>query len=174
MRIAKALAEAGICSRRKAEALILEGKVSVNGKILDSPALNVVDTDEILVDGNPLPKKDKLRIWIYHKPAGLITTHIDPQGRPTIFENLPKNMPRVISVGRLDLNSEGLLILTNSGDYAREMELPSNKIKRIYRVRCFGRLDIDRIKKSENGITIDGERFHPKKIDHISTRGSNH
>lgn len=174
MRIAKAIAEAGICSRRKAEELIAMGKVSVNGEILSSPALNVSESDEIKIDGKTIPKKEKLRIWLYHKPAGLITSHNDPQGRPTIFDNLPKNMPRVISVGRLDLNSEGLLILTNSGDWARKMELPSSKIKRIYRVRVFGKLDMDRIKKAEKGIEIDGEIFHPETISLTSSSGNNH
>lgn len=174
VRIAKAIADSGICSRRKAEELILQGKVSVNGKILDSPALNISDVDEIKIDEKKLPTKDALRIWLYYKPAGLITTNLDPQNRPTIFENLPKNMPRVISIGRLDLNSEGLLILTNSGDYARKMELPSSKIKRIYKVRVFGKLNIDSMKKAENGITIEGERFHPQKISHISSSGNNH
>lgn len=174
VRIAKAIADSGVCSRRKAEELIANGKVIVNGQILDSPALNVTDSDEIQVDGKPLAKKEKLRIWLYHKPAGLITTHNDPQGRPTIFDNLPDNMPRVISVGRLDLNSEGLLLLTNSGDWARKMELPSSKIKRIYKVRVFGKLDIDKIKKSEKGIEIDGEKFTPQKISLLSSSGNNH
>lgn len=174
VRIAKAIADSGFCSRRNAEKLIEEGRVALNGEVINSPALNVSDSDEIVIDGKKIPKKEKLRIWLYNKPAGLITSHNDPDNRPTIFDNLPSDMPRVISVGRLDLNSEGLLLLTNSGDWARKMELPSSKIKRIYRVRVFGKLGIDKIKKAEKGIEIDGEKFHPQKISLISSSSNNH
>ncbi len=165
MRIAKAISDAGICSRRAAEKLILEGHVSINGQLINSPALNISDTDIITVKGKRLPEKEGLRVWLYYKPVGQVTTHSDPENRPTVFQNLPKNMPRVISIGRLDINSEGLLLLTNSGEFARKMELPSSKIERVYKVRCFGKVDIKSIKEVENGITIDGEFFQPKKIE---------
>ena len=173
MRIAKAISDAGICSRRAAERLILEGKVKVNDAVIISPALNVEDSDKIEVNGKMLPSKPILRIWLYHKPPGLITTYNDPQGRLTIFENLPKHLPKVISVGRLDLQSEGLLILTNSGDFAREMELPSSKIKRKYRVKTFGIFDLPKIKAAVKGITIDGEFFHPESIELVESKGAN-
>ena len=173
MRIAKAISDAGICSRRAAEKLILDGKVMLNDVIIASPAINVSESDRIQVNAKILPAKPKLRIWLYHKPPGLITTYSDPQGRPTIFENLPKNMPKVISVGRLDLQSEGLLILTNSGEFAREMELPSSKIKRKYLVKTFGAFDLLKIKASTNGITIDGEFFHPESINLLESKGMN-
>ena len=173
MRIAKAISDAGICSRRAAEKLILDGRVKLNNILVESPALNVAENDEIRVDDKIIPSKPALKIWLYHKPPGFITSYNDPEGRPTIFDNLPKNMPKVISVGRLDMQSEGLLILTNSGDFAREMELPSSKIKRKYLVKTFGKVDIDEIKKSENGITIDGEFFHPSSINLLQSRGMN-
>jgi 23S rRNA pseudouridine2605 synthase len=167
MRVAKAISDSGVCSRRAAEKLILEGKVSVNGVFIESPALNILDTDIIEVDGHPIAKQEKLRLWLYYKPVGQVTTHKDPENRPTVFDNLPKNMPRVISIGRLDINSEGLLLLTNSGEFARKMELPSSKIERSYKVRCFGTFNIIELQKAEKGITIDGEFFHPKKIELI-------
>ncbi len=173
MRIAKAISDAGICSRRAAEQLILEGKVTINGSVITSPALNVSEEDIIHVNGKILPSKPMLRIWLYHKPPGLITTYNDPQGRPTIFENLPKNMPKVVSVGRLDLQSEGLLILTNSGDFAREMELPSSKIKRKYIVKTFGAFDLPKIQATTKGVTIDGEFFHPESITLLESKGMN-
>ncbi len=173
MRIAKAISDAGICSRRAAEKLILDGKVTLNDNVIRSPAINVSENDKIQVNGKVLPDKPKLRIWLYHKPPGLITTYTDPQGRPTIFENLPRHMPKVISVGRLDIQSEGLLILTNSGEFARKMELPSSKIKRKYLVKTFGAFDFLKIKASTNGITIEGEFFHPKAINLVESKGMN-
>lgn len=173
MRIAKAISDAGICSRRAAEKLILDARVKVNGAPIKSPALNVSEEDYIELDGKVIPSKPKLRIWLYHKPPGFITSYNDPEGRPTIFDNLPPNMPKVISVGRLDRQSEGLLILTNSGDFARKMELPSSKIKRKYLVKTFGKFDIKEIKKSEKGITIHGEFFHPTSINLVESRGMN-
>lgn len=174
MRIAKAISNAGICSRRAAETMILDGKVSVNGNIISSPALNVSQEDEIYVEGKKLPTSTPaLRIWLYHKPPGLITTYRDPQGRPTIFDNLPKNMPKVISVGRLDLQSEGLLILTNSGDFARKMELPSSKISRKYLVKTFGKVDLAKIKTAEKGIKISDEFFRPSSINLEESKGMN-
>ena len=173
MRIAKAISDAGICSRRAAEKLILDGKVMINNIIITSPAINVTENDAIKIDGKILPAKPHLRIWLYHKPPGLITTYNDPQGRATIFENLPKHMPKVVSVGRLDLQSEGLLILTNSGDFARQMELPSSKIKRKYLVKTFGAFDLPKIKAVTKGITIDGEFFHPEAIELIESKQMN-
>lgn len=163
-RIAKAIAKSGLCSRRDAEKLVLEGRVKVNGKIIDSPALNV--TDEIIeVDGKPISAVEKARLFIYYKPVGLVTTHKDELGRDTVFEHLPKNMPRVVSVGRLDLNSEGLLLLTTSGEVARQFELPSSGFKRVYRVRVFGHVQITDLKKLKNGITIDDVDYAPILVE---------
>ena len=133
-RIAKVLARAGLCSRRDAERWIADGRVSVNGEKLTSAARNVQDTDHVFVDGKPLPQKDKVRLWRYHKPPGLVTTHKDEKGRQTVFDTLKSELPRVVSVGRLDLNSEGLLLLTNDGGLARELEHPSRGWVRRYRV----------------------------------------
>lgn len=173
MRIAKAISDAGICSRRAAEKLIFDQKVKLNGRLILSPAINVSETDLIEVEGRVIPGKPRLRIWLYHKPPGLITTYHDPEGRPTIFESLPANMPKVISVGRLDIQSEGLLILTNSGDFAREMELPSSGVMRKYMVHTFGSCELSEIKTAENGITIDGEFFKPASISLIKLSGMN-
>jgi 23S rRNA pseudouridine2605 synthase len=158
-RIAKRLARAGLCSRREAERWIETGRVSVNGKTLDSPACVVGPSDIIIVDGVPVAEPEKTRLWRYHKPAGLVTTHRDPEGRPTVFEHLPEGMPRVISVGRLDLNSEGLLLLTNDGELARKLELPSNGWLRRYRVRVHGEVSEDALARLESGITIDGMAY---------------
>lgn len=157
-RIAKVIARAGLCSRREAEEWIRLGRVSVDGKVIESPALCITPENRIVVDGKPLPQAETSRLWLYYKPKGLVTTHKDELGRPTIFENLPKNLPRVISVGRLDLNSEGLLLLTNDGELARHLELPSTGLIRRYRVRIHGKVDLHKLKKLEKGITIDG--FH--------------
>ena len=162
-RIAKVIARAGLCSRREAERWILDGRVQVNGVVLDTPAITTTSTDTIIVDGNEIPNAEKQRIWRYHKPGGLLTTHNDPEGRPNLFDNLPKNMPRVISIGRLDLNSEGLLLLTNDGDVARELELPNNKWQRRYRVRVYGRPNEKSFSALSSGITVDG--VHYKSID---------
>lgn len=155
-RIAKRLARAGIASRRDAETMIAAGRIAVNGKVLDTPAFNVKRTDAITVDGKPLPPIERTRVWLYHKPAGLVTTNRDPEGRPTVFDSLPEGMPRVLSVGRLDINTEGLLLLTNDGGLARVLELPSTGWVRKYRVRAHGKVtqaDLDALK---NGIAIDG------------------
>jgi 23S rRNA pseudouridine2605 synthase len=158
-RIAKAMARAGLCSRREAEQWIVEGRVKVNGAKLTSPAKNVVPTDIITVDGKVLPAKEKTRLWRYHKPRGLLTAAKDPQGRPTVFENLPKNLPRVVSVGRLDLNSEGLLLLTNDGELARKLELPATGWIRRYRVRVNGHVEPQHLEELRKGITVEGIRY---------------
>jgi 23S rRNA pseudouridine2605 synthase len=161
MRIAKALARAGLCSRREAERWIGEGRVSVNGQTLKSPARDVSPSDRILVDGNPLPVPAAPRLWRYHKPRGLVTTHSDPQGRPTVFDALPPDMPRVISVGRLDFNTEGLLLLTNDGGLARHLELPATGWLRRYRVRAHGTVGQDALDKLKEGVEIGGIRYGP-------------
>ncbi len=172
-RIAKRLARAGLCSRRDAERWIAEGRVTVNGSRLSTPAVTVSDTDRIIVDGKPLPEAERTRLWRYHKRLGLMTTHNDPQGRPTVFDKLPDDMPRVISVGRLDLNSEGLLLLTNDGELARRMELPSTGWVRRYRVRVHGEVEPDRLTALEKGVTIDGVRYGPIKAVLDRQKGSN-
>lgn len=158
-RIAKVIARAGLCSRREAETWIHERRVSVDGAVLDSPAFRVTPKNHIVVDGKPLPQKSPPRLWLYYKPKGLVTSHKDELGRPTLFETLPKNLPRVISVGRLDLNSEGLILLTNDGELARHLELPSTGWMRTYRVRVHGRVDPQTLKTLKNGITIEGIHY---------------
>ena len=160
-RIAKLLARAGLCSRRDAERLIAERRVSVDGKVLDSPALAVTGDHDIRVDGKPIPAAEPARLWRYHKPTGLVTTHRDERGRPTVFERLPPGLPRVVSVGRLDLNSEGLLLLTNDGALARELELPSRGWLRRYRLRVHGPVAPERLAALEQGITIGGVAYGP-------------
>lgn len=160
-RIAKVLARAGLCSRRDAERWIADGRVSVNGEKLTSAARNVQDTDHVFVDGKPLPQKDKVRLWRYHKPPGLVTTHKDEKGRQTVFDTLKSELPRVVSVGRLDLNSEGLLLLTNDGGLARELEHPSRGWVRRYRVRVHGRVSPETLTGLSNGVTIEGMRYGP-------------
>lgn len=172
-RIAKRLARAGVCSRREAERLIAAGRVAVNGKKLDSPALNVTPLDVITVDGDRLDEKPPARVWRYHKPSGLVTTARDPQGRPTVFDALPKELGRVISVGRLDLTSEGLLLLTNDGGLARFMELPATGWIRRYRARVFGPVDGQKLAALAKGITIDGMRYGGLDITIDSQKGDN-
>ncbi len=171
MRIAKFIANNGICSRRAAEKLIEQGVVSIDGEIINSPAINVSESNVIIVNGQKLRHDSTPRLWIYYKPIGLITTHLDPQGRTTIFQTLEGKLPRVVSVGRLDINSEGLLLLTNSGDLSRYYESPANKIERIYKVRVFGRekeLDFQ-----NQAIVIDGIKYHPKSIKLINKVAAN-
>ena len=160
-RVAKLLARAGLCSRRDAERWIADGRVALRGEVLNSPAVNVSDPAELTVDGKPLPEADRARLWRYHKPAGLVTTHRDEKGRETVFNALPKELPRLISVGRLDLNSEGLLLLTNDGELARRLELPANGWLRRYKVRVHGAIDPARLATLEKGITIDGVAYGP-------------
>src|SRR5580704_9386017 len=160
-RVAKILARAGLCSRRDAERWIAEGRVALRGEKLTSPAVNVANPAELTVDGKPLPQAERARLWRYHKPAGLVTTHRDEKGRDTVFGALPPGLPRLISIGRLDLNSEGLLLLTNDGALARRLELPKNGWLRRYRVRAFGLVDPERVKELARGPTIDGVAYGP-------------
>ncbi len=162
-RIAKVIARAGVCSRRDAERWIAKGRIKVNGKKISSPALNVQDSDKIIVDGKLLPQKEQTRLFLYHKPPGLVTSHNDEMGRSTVFEQLPDSIPRVISIGRLDLNTEGLLLLTNDGGLARHLELPDTGWKRKYRVRVNGKVNETRLASLKNGITVEGVRY--KSID---------
>ena len=160
-RIAKRIARAGLCSRREAERWIAAGRVAVDGRVLDSPAFAVLPHHRIVVDGRPLAESAPPALWRYHKPAGLVTTNRDPQGRPTVFERLPPDLPRVISVGRLDLTTEGLLLLTNDGDLARFLELPSTGWTRRYRVRVNGRPDEAALARLAEGVTVAGIRYGP-------------
>jgi len=158
-RIAKVIARAGVCSRRDAEKLIDEGKVSVNGKQLTTPAYFVEASDRILVNKKPLPRQVGTRLWCYHKPRGLLTSHRDPEGRKTVFAALPADLPRVVSVGRLDMNSEGLLLLTTDGALSRKLELPSTAWTRRYRVRAHGKIEQAVLDKLGRGIEIDGVKY---------------
>jgi 23S rRNA pseudouridine2605 synthase len=160
-RIAKVIARAGLASRREAEAWIAAGRVSVNGKAINSPALNVTARDRIVVDGQPLPRRARTRLFRYNKPRSLVTTHSDPEGRPTIFSTMPKHLPRVISVGRLDMNTEGLLLLTNDGGLARVLELPATGWLRRYRVRVYGRVTQETLDGLKKGVTLDGVHYGP-------------
>lgn len=160
-RIAKALARAGVASRREVERLIEAGRVTLNGQVLTTPAVKVQRGDILMVDGKVVDEPEPARVWRYHKPVGLVTTHADPKGRPTVFQALPPGMPRVISVGRLDLNSEGLLLLTNDGGLARALELPSTGLSRRYRARARGRITQDKLDQLKNGITVEGVHYGP-------------
>ena len=162
MRIAKFIAANGICSRREAETLITRGVVKIDGEVIDSPAINVSDQNIVHVDGKKLEPIPDARLWVYYKPLGLITTHSDPQNRPTIFQALDSKLPRVISVGRLDINSEGILLLTNNGMLSRYFEKPSNKIERVYKVRAYG--GSRPINIQNKTIGIEGINYHPKSI----------
>ena len=172
-RIAKVIARAGLASRREAEAWIAAGRVTVNGAVISSPALNVTASDRIAVDGEPLRARERTRLFRYHKPRGLVTTHADPQGRPTIFRALPKGLPRLISVGRLDINSEGLLLLTNDGGLARVLELPATGWLRRYRVRALGRVAQGALDRLRNGIAVEGVRYGPIEATLDREQGAN-
>jgi 23S rRNA pseudouridine2605 synthase len=172
-RIAKVLARAGVASRREAERMIEAGRVSVNGKVIDSPALNVGPRDKIMVDEAPLADPEPPRLWLYHKPTGLVTTAKDEKGRETVFDALPEDMPRVMSVGRLDLNSEGLLLLTNDGAIKRQLELPATGWVRKYRVRVKGEPTEDSLTPLRKGLTVDGERFQPMGVSLDRQQGAN-
>ena len=155
-RIAKVMARAGLCSRREAEAWIAAGRVTVNGQVLESPAFNVTDEDDVRVDGQRLAAAERTRLFLFHKPRGLVTTARDPEGRPTIFDALPPDLPRLVAIGRLDINTEGLILLTNDGGLARVLELPSTGWLRRYRVRAHGHIDQGRLDALSEGIAIDG------------------
>ena len=172
-RIAKRMAAAGLCSRRDAERWIEAGRVSVDGEVLTTPAVTVTEQSKILVDGAPLADAGPARVWRYHKPLGMITTHKDPQGRPTVFDAMPADMPRVVSIGRLDINSEGLLLLTTDGELARTMEHPDNGWIRRYRVRVHGRPTAGEFDKLTRGTTIDGVRYGPIKVEIDRQQGAN-
>jgi 23S rRNA pseudouridine2605 synthase len=172
-RIAKLLARAGLCSRRDAERWIVEGRVSVDGALLTSPAVTVTTDHDIRVDGKPIPQPERARLWRYHKPSGLVTTHRDEKSRPTVFDALPKELPRLISIGRLDLSSEGLLLLTNDGALARRLELPATGWVRRYKVRVHGQVDPARLAALANGVTIDGIAYGPIRASLERTQGSN-
>jgi 23S rRNA pseudouridine2605 synthase len=172
-RIAKRLARAGLCSRREAERWIADGRVSVDGKVLDTPAVKVTGSSNIKVDGKELPDAEPAKLWIYHKPRGLVTSHKDELGRETVFDKLPKSLGRVISIGRLDINTEGLLLLTNDGALARYLELPSTGWKRRYRVRVHGLVSDAALEKLGKGITVNGIRYGTIEATLDSHKGTN-
>jgi 23S rRNA pseudouridine2605 synthase len=172
-RIAKWLARAGIASRRDAEKLVAEGKVKLNGKKVEGPATFVAAGDRVSVEGKSVAAAERTRLFRYHKPEGLVTTHRDPQGRPTVFEKLPAALPRVVSIGRLDITSEGLLLLTNDGELARRLELPANGWLRRYRVRVFGAVDERSLAKLARGVTIEGVAYGPIEAGLDSRQGAN-
>ncbi len=172
-RIAKFLSRAGVASRREAEKLIEQGIVTVNGEVLTTPAFKVTPDMDIRVDGTRIGKPGPPRLWRYHKPDGLVTTHKDPQGRKTVFEALEARLPRVISVGRLDLTTEGLLLLTNSGDLSRRLELPSSGWARRYRVRAYGRVRQNQLDSLKDGVTIDGVQYGPVRAQLDQQQGGN-
>ncbi len=172
-RIARRIARAGLCSRREAERWIGTGRVEVNGFVIPSPALVVRETDAILVDGKPLPTPAEVRLLRFHKPRGMVTTHSDPEGRPTVFDHLPSHLPLTHAVGRLDIDSEGLLLATTDGALKRRLELPATGLARIYRARCYGKVDPERLKRLEGGVTIDGIHYGPVLATVERTNGSN-
>ena len=172
-RIAKRLARAGVASRRVAETMIAEGRVAVNGRVIESPALNVTPRDKITVDGKPVASAEATRLWRYYKPIGLVTTDRDEKGRDTVFAHLPEDMPRVLSVGRLDLNSEGLLLLTNDGELKRRLELPSTGWLRKYRARAKGEATEAMLEPLRRGVTVDGESFQPMSVTLDRQQGAN-
>jgi 23S rRNA pseudouridine2605 synthase len=172
-RVAKRIARAGFCSRRDAERLIAEGRVAVDGEVLTSPAVTVTDANRVTVDGEPLPAAEQARLFRYHKPAGVLTAARDPEGRPTIYDRLPEDLPRLMPVGRLDMGSEGLLLLTNDGELKRRLELPATGWLRRYRVRVHGRIDESKLKALEAGIAIDGFSYGPIQATLDRVQGSN-
>jgi 23S rRNA pseudouridine2605 synthase len=172
-RIAKVIARAGICSRRDAERLISEGRVTVNGVRIATPAIRIKPDDQVEVDGKTLPASEQTRLWRYHKPPGLIVSHRDPKGRPTVFDALPETIPRVVSVGRLDFNSEGLLLLTNDGELERRLELPATKWTRRYRVRVYGEIDERALAELKKGVEIGDLRYGPIEANLERRQGGN-
>ncbi|ENN88959.1 Pseudouridylate synthase [Rhizobium freirei PRF 81] len=172
-RISKVMARAGVASRRDIERMIMDGRVTLNGVLLDTPVVNVTLSDKIEVDGVPIRGIERTRLWLYHKPAGLVTTNADPEGRPTVFDNLPEDLPRVMSIGRLDINTEGLLLLTNDGGLARVLELPTTGWLRRYRVRAHGEIDQEALDKLKEGIAVDGVLYGSIEATLDRTQGSN-
>lgn len=172
-RIAKRMARAGVCSRRRAEELIADGRVMVNGETIDTPALKVLPEDEVMVDGKLIKKAEPTRLWLFNKPRGTVTTNHDPEGRDTVFDVLPRDMPRVITIGRLDLNSEGLLLLTNDGELSRFMELPATGWTRRYRVRVYGTPTAESLRQMKKGLSIDGVHYGSVTAKIESTTGDN-
>lgn len=172
-RIAKALARAGLASRRDAEEMVTQGRVTVNGRVINSPALDITKNDVVLVDGKPLPERERTRLFLYHKPRGLMTTHDDPEGRPTVFDNLPEGLPRLISIGRLDFNTEGLLLLTNDGGLARTLELPDTGWLRRYRVRAHGDITQAQLDQLKEGIEVEGVKYGPIEATLERDQGAN-
>jgi len=174
IRIAKAIADYGLASRRDAEKAIERGEVQINGAIITSPGIKVTASDLIKFKTKEFyPSKPKTRIFLYHKKAGFITSNRDEKGRPTIFDDLPSNLPRLITIGRLDMYTEGLLLLTNDGEFARQMELPANEVERIYHVKVFGKLDKIKIASLKNGVIIDGIKYGSVRISILSNNNKN-
>ena len=167
------IARAGIASRRDVEAMIAEGRVTLNGKVLDSPAVNVTPADQITVDGEPLPARERTRLWLFHKPRGLVTTARDPEGRPTVFDNLPEDLPRVVAIGRLDINTEGLLLLTNDGGLARVIAHPDTGWLRRYKVRAHGEITQADLDGLRDGVTVDGMEYGPVEARLDRVQGDN-
>jgi 23S rRNA pseudouridine2605 synthase len=172
-RVAKRIARSGFCSRRDAERLIAAGRVAVDGEVLQTPAITVTPANLVTVDGEPLPALEQPRLFRYHKPAGILTTARDPEGRPTIYDRLPEGLPRLMPIGRLDMGSEGLLLLTNDGGLKRRLELPATGWLRRYRVRVHGRIDEARLAALEDGIEIDGFQYGPIQAALDRVQGSN-
>lgn len=172
-RIAKVLSRAGLASRRDAEEMVTQGRVAVNGRVINSPALDITSNDVVTVDGKPLPPRERTRLFLYHKPRGLMTTHDDPEGRPTVFDNLPEGLPRLISIGRLDFNTEGLLLLTNDGGLARTLELPDTGWLRRYRVRAHGDVTQAQLDELKNGIEVEGVKYGPIEATLERDQGAN-
>ena len=172
-RVAKRIARSGYCSRRDAERLIASGRVAVDGEVLSSPAVTVTDANRITIDGEPLPQPEQPRLFRYHKPAGVLTAARDPEGRPTIYDRLPAELPRLMPIGRLDMGSEGLLLLTNDGGLKRRLELPATGWLRRYRVRVHGRIDEGRLEALQDGIMLDGFQYGPIQARLDRVQGSN-
>ena len=167
------LSRAGLASRRDAEEMVTQGRVAVNGRVINSPALDITSNDVVTVDGKPLPERERTRLFLYHKPRGLMTTHDDPEGRPTVFDNLPEGLPRLISIGRLDFNTEGLLLLTNDGGLARTLELPDTGWLRRYRVRAHGDVTQAQLDELKNGIEVEGVKYGPIEATLERDQGAN-
>ncbi len=172
-RVAKVIARAGVCSRREAEQLILDGHVTLNHKILKTAAMNVTAADQIRINGKLLPQKEAARLWRYHKPDGLVVSHKDPEGRASVFDKLREQLPRVVSIGRLDINTEGLLLLTNDGEIARSLELPSSGWIRRYKVRAYGKVDDAGLARLAKGAEIEGVRYGPVEAQIEKSQGDN-